>query len=55
LPDFSNIQQLSATIGFAVARQAMVENLCPTVSDTELKSRYKKLYWQPVYYNYCDI
>ncbi len=55
LPDLSNIQQLSATIGFAVARQAMLENLCPTVSENELESRYKKLYWKPVYYDYCKI
>ncbi len=52
LPALSNIREVSLTIAFKVAKQAMQEGVAIDIPDDLLTSRIEKSFWKPEYREY---
>ncbi|MDT8311928.1 MAG: NAD-dependent malic enzyme [Methylophaga sp.] len=55
LPPLSESRAISEKIAFAVAKQAITENLAPPKTDAELKQSIADNFWEPAYRNYRRI
>lgn len=52
LPPLKDIQEISRTIGFAVAKQAITEGLALPLPDDALKEKIEASFWHPEYRHY---